>query len=199
MKKFIGLSFASAMLLSGCVTYDRAYYDDGRGDYYYGRPSTVYQERYYSPYYGGNYRYYNSYPYSYGYYGSPGYRYYPHRYSRPYYRPYPGGSGHHRPHPGDGHRPPRGDAGGSPWKNLEKIRPAQQPDRNYPRRDMTPGQGRPGTMRPIQRPNNPPSRPGASPRPINNARPAMQPSAPRSAPRPMPRTGGPVRERRVEM
>ncbi|HEY0660978.1 MAG TPA: hypothetical protein VGD21_06645 [Lysobacter sp.] len=77
-----------AGLLGGCVTagYDYRY---GRGDYYYGQPSTEY--RYYGSPYGyypyGDYRY-SRYGYPYGYGGYYPYSYYNPYYGYPYQRPY---------------------------------------------------------------------------------------------------------------
>lgn len=99
MKRYWLVPALGAALLSGCITTDYGYRDNGYGDYYYGRsygtysggvgygyPGGVYgygSYRYGSPsgYYGGVY---SGYPYRYGYYG--GYRYgYPYNgyYNRP--------------------------------------------------------------------------------------------------------------------
>lgn len=116
-------------LLSGCVSYG---YRDGRGDYYYGQPTTGYSTQYgYGDYgyggygYGGYGGYYGGYGYP-GYYSSPywggsiGYGYYGPR------RPPHHGGGHHDGH--DGHdggndRPPQNlpDRPRAPWRDLGRL------------------------------------------------------------------------------
>jgi hypothetical protein len=117
------LPAVAAALLGGCVTTAGYGYRPGSGDYYYGASEVIYRDR--SPYSG-----YGRYGYPYGWsfglrYGDP---YYPY-YAYPYYW----GGGHYGyygypwgyPYP---HRPvrPRGpsgpDLGGSPWRNLDRLR-----------------------------------------------------------------------------
>lgn len=115
------IPLAAAATLAGCVTTaPYGYRTEGRGDYYYGRPSVDYRYHGASPYYG--YPYYG-YPYRGGfsmYYGYP-YSRYPHYsypyYGYPYYRPVP------RPQPGGGHGHDGGHRpDGGAWRNLDEIR-----------------------------------------------------------------------------
>jgi hypothetical protein len=118
------LPVAAAALMAGCMTTaPYGYGGDGRGDYYYGRPSVEYRHHDgypgygygYDPYYGpyrsgfhGSLRY--GYPYGYGYYGRPYYGnpYYGQPYYRPIYRPRPTGPD------------TRPDGGG--WRNFDEVR-----------------------------------------------------------------------------
>ncbi len=122
----------AATLLAGCMSsgYD---YRGGRGDYYYGEPSTEYRYEGYG--YGG----YGSIGYGYpgGWNGSIGYGY-PYGFSRfsrygygyPYgfyngwygypYAPYH--HHHHNPRPPNPTSPPPGDVGpGAPWRDPDEI------------------------------------------------------------------------------
>jgi hypothetical protein len=86
-RKLLLLPAIAVALLSGCVSYG---YRDGRGDYYYGQPTTEY-----------------SYPYGYGGYGYGGYGYgYPGYYNSPYWGASIGYYGYYGPR-----RPPRHDGG----------------------------------------------------------------------------------------
>ncbi len=84
-RKLLLLPAIAVALLSGCVSYG---YRDGRGDYYYGQPTTEY-----------------SYPYGYGGYGYGGYGY-PGYYNSPYWGASIGYYGYYGPR-----RPPRHDGG----------------------------------------------------------------------------------------
>jgi hypothetical protein len=124
----------AAALLAGCATYG---YRDGRGDYYYGQPSTQYR------YYGGY-----GYPGDYGYPGYSGYGssgYYGYGYGAPYWggsigyyryygpsRHWQHGGGHHDGNHDGGHdgghdsggRPPTGsrpDRPRAPWRDLGNV------------------------------------------------------------------------------
>ncbi|TCZ79618.1 hypothetical protein [Lysobacter sp. N42] len=111
------LPLAATALLAGCVTTAPYGYRDGRGDYYYGRPSVEYRHHgvypggypYYGPYRPG---FYGSFRYGwpYGYYGHP-YSGYPY-YGRPYYRPI------YRPRPQEPDTRPDGGA----WRNFDELR-----------------------------------------------------------------------------
>lgn len=109
------LPAVAATLVAGCVTTDYDY-RGGRGDYYYGQPSTEY--RYpggyypYGPYPYGSYGRYPYGAYGYPYYGYPygGYYRYPYYY-RPGYPTYP-----RPPHQG---RP--GTDRPAPWRNYDEI------------------------------------------------------------------------------
>lgn len=161
-------------LLGGCVTgYD---YRGGRGDYYYGQPSTEYRYHGYG-HYGYGYPY-GGYPYG-GYYGR-GY------YGNPYggYNPYyPGYGGGYYPRPPIVVRPPRpghpgpgtGDGGndddrhddrddGSPWRNLDDLRRRKQgPEPGISRR-VEPSRPMAPVPRPVTRPTAPAPRPAVQPR-----------------------------------
>ena len=103
------LPVAALLLLAGCATgYS---YRTAPGDYYYGRPATVYRDyygypSYYSPYgWSGYYSYRYGYGYPYGY-----YRY-------PHYHGYP-----HSPRPGDGDGDDRpADRATPPWRDLGRL------------------------------------------------------------------------------
>ena len=157
MIRKIVFSALAAALLAGCVTGDYARPGDGRGDYYYGNPSTEY--RHYSPYggyapygYGGydghGYGGFGYGGYGYGRYGSPyGHRgYYQHPYYppfyRPYYRPYHRPPVTHHPRPdGDGVPPQnRPHDGRPPWRDLDGLRRRQAADGggNAPHREVEP-------------------------------------------------------------
>lgn len=168
------VSVAAATLLAGCVTSDYAYRQNGRGDYYYGQPSTEYRYHGYGAYgaYGG-YSPYRNYRHGYGYpyYGAyPGYYGYPYRPGYPVYPGYP-----HRPHhprppvvvnpdtpppqgQPDNDRPPS-------WRNLDELRRRKGVDgpgtaRRYepasptvlPRAMVQPRQPRPQVLAPQPRP-----------------------------------------------
>jgi len=135
-------ALTAASALTGCVTYDEYGYGAG----YYREPGVVYRRYggypygYYDGYYGGYYGYWNGgYPYRYS------YPYY--AYPRYYYRP----PYHHH---GGGHRPPNSGGGKPPWRDLDKLRPAEgaQPMRPPPR-----------AVRPDSAPRTPAYRPPAAP------------------------------------
>lgn len=133
------IALAAASLLAGCVSSDYAYRTGGRGDYYYGQPSTDYRYPGYGPYdgyypyggypYGGGYRYglRYGYGYPYGYRGYPYNPYYGGHYGYPYYRPRPPLV--IRPRPDDNNPPPQHRPDNRPpWRNLDELRRRQQAD-----------------------------------------------------------------------
>ena len=117
-RKLLLLPAIAVALLSGCVSYG---YRDGRGDYYYGQPTTEYSY----PYGYGGYGYGD---YGYGGYGYPGYYGYygPRRPPR-----HDGGHGNDHGHGGNdhhggndgGHEPPRNqpDRPRPPWRDLGRL------------------------------------------------------------------------------
>ncbi|MGY0800112.1 hypothetical protein ACW7G0_13800 [Lysobacter sp. A286] len=123
LRKLI-LPLSAMALLGGCMTGGYGY-QQARGDYYYGQPSTDY--RYYNRY--GNDGYYsNRYPGYYGnayygnaYYGNSYNRRYPYGYYRPpviVVRP-----GHNNNHGNNGNHTPRPDTDRdrAPWRDYERL------------------------------------------------------------------------------
>ncbi len=140
---------AAAFALSGCVYDD--YYGYGPGYYRSNQPTVVYRR------YGGYpYGYYDGYYYD-GYYGYPyrygyGYPYYDRHYAYPHYYYPPRHPGH------GGYRPPSsGGSGKPPWRDLNRLRPAEG-----------------------QHPMVPPSRASrpSAPAPVYRPTPSVTPSAP---------------------
>lgn len=184
LRLFTGL--ALALTLGGCTTY--GYVGDG-GGYYTGAPQTQY--RYYGDSYGpygyGSSYYYSpgvsfglSYGYPYSYYQGGPYRpyyggvYYP---RPPYYSHVRPDHGHDRPdrpdHGGRPDRPPMADGNPpplnrGPWRDIERLRRAQQGDDGTPRRQPGPGTLGYGGMGPDPAPGmvEPGLRPGGGARPV---------------------------------
>lgn len=164
------LPLVAAALLGGCLTGDYAYRQDGRGDYYYGQPTTEY--RYpgyggyggyggYSPYgyggYGGYNRYRHGYPYGFGgYYRTPYRPYHPHHPRPPIVVNPPNDDRPPQHHPDDDRRPP--------WRDLDNVRRRHAGDDDLRQRQVMPARATVQQPRPAVQQPRPVARPMAQPR-----------------------------------
>ncbi|MDQ3206144.1 MAG: hypothetical protein M3Q40_06510 [Pseudomonadota bacterium] len=132
MIRKLTISVAAAMLLAGCVTSDYAHRQGGRGDYYYGHPTTEYRYQGYSPYgyspyggygghrYGYGYPYYGAYPGHYGYPYRPGYPVYPGYPYRPHHPHHPRPPVVVHPNPPPPGEEPDNDRRPN-WRDLDEV------------------------------------------------------------------------------